>query len=80
MSQAGAVNTLAKENAVTELHKAIQRAVASVYPILILQETPVPAQSLAKSAQLANSSDVHTNETPSGDGIEESDNARLNPD
>jgi DNA-binding NarL/FixJ family response regulator len=33
MSQAGAVNTLAKENAVTELHKAIQRAVASVYPM-----------------------------------------------
>jgi DNA-binding NarL/FixJ family response regulator len=44
MSQAGAVNTLAKENAVTELHKAIQRAVASVYPILIRGDTPVPTQ------------------------------------
>jgi DNA-binding NarL/FixJ family response regulator len=65
MSQAGAVNTLAKENAVTDLHKAIQCAVASVYPILILQETAVPAQSLAKFAQLANSSDIHANETSS---------------
>jgi DNA-binding NarL/FixJ family response regulator len=80
MSQAGAFNTLAKENAVTELHKAIQHAVASVYPILILEETPVPAQSLAKLAQLAESSDVHAHETPSGQGIEGSDNERLNPD
>ena len=42
MSEAGAVNTLSKENAVTELHGAIQCAVASVYPVLIWKPTPVP--------------------------------------
>jgi DNA-binding NarL/FixJ family response regulator len=77
MSEAGAVHTLCKENAVAELHGAIQCAVASVYPILILEGTPRPAQSLAKLARLADFSDVHANETP-GEGIEGSDNQRLN--
>jgi hypothetical protein len=40
----------------------------------------VLAQSLATFAQLANSSDVHANTTPSGQGIEGSNNERLNPD
>jgi DNA-binding NarL/FixJ family response regulator len=44
MSQAGAVNTLGKENALRELHGAIQCAVASVYPVLIRGDTPVPRQ------------------------------------
>jgi DNA-binding NarL/FixJ family response regulator len=42
MSDAGAFNTLSKENAATELHGAIQSAVASVYPVLIRESTPVP--------------------------------------
>ncbi len=78
MSEAGAVNTLGKEKAVTELHGAIQCAVASVYPVLIRESPSVPARSPAKLAQLADSSDVHANETPSGEGIQGSDNNQLN--
>ena len=78
MSEAGAVNTLSKANALTELHGAIQCAVASVYPVLIREGPYVSAQSLAKIVQLADSSDVHANGTPSGEGIEGGDNKRLN--
>jgi DNA-binding NarL/FixJ family response regulator len=77
MSEAGAVTTLSKENAVTELHRAIQRAVAAVYPVLILEETPVPMHSLAELDQLAES---YANETPSSEGIERSDEQRFNSD
>ncbi|HJT22375.1 MAG TPA: response regulator transcription factor [Nitrospira sp.] len=38
MSQAGAFEVLLKEQAVPELYGAIQRAVASIQPVLILEE------------------------------------------
>ena len=44
MKRAGAVDVLNKDNAVHELYAAIQQAVAAVKPVLILEETPNPAQ------------------------------------
>jgi DNA-binding NarL/FixJ family response regulator len=43
MQKAGAFEVLAKDNAVTELYSAIQRAIASIQPILISGDTAVAA-------------------------------------
>ena len=43
MQKAGAFEVLAKDNAVTELYSAIQRAIASIQPILIAGDTAVAA-------------------------------------
>lgn len=43
MRQAGAFEVLSKENAVTELYSAVQRAIASIQPILIAGDTAVAA-------------------------------------
>ena len=43
MRQAGAFEVLSKENAVTELYCAVQRAIASIQPILIAGDTAVAA-------------------------------------
>src|SRR6478735_3075253 len=40
MQKAGAFEVLTKEQAVQELYAAIQRAVAAVQPVLIMEETP----------------------------------------
>ena len=40
MLKAGAFEVLTKEKAVDELYSAIQRAIAAVQPILILDEKP----------------------------------------
>jgi DNA-binding NarL/FixJ family response regulator len=42
MAKAGAFEVLPKDSAVVELFGAIQRAVAAVQPVLILEETPEP--------------------------------------
>ena len=39
MQQAGAFEVLSKDNAVTELYSAVQRAIASLQPIFILGDT-----------------------------------------
>ena len=44
MSKAGASEVVSKEQAVTELYSAIQRAVASVQPILIFEDEQVEAK------------------------------------
>ena len=54
MQKAGAFEVLSKEQSVQELYAAIQRAVAAVQPVVILEETPTsdversdkPAQSM----------------------------------
>lgn len=43
MRQAGAFDVLRKDNAVTELYSAVQRAIASVHPMLIAGDTPAAA-------------------------------------
>lgn len=43
MRQAGAFDVLRKDNAVTELYSAVQRAIASVQPMLIAGDTPAAA-------------------------------------
>ena len=43
MKQAGAFAVLAKDNAVTELYSAVQRAIASIQPILLLGDAPLAA-------------------------------------
>jgi len=48
MQKAGAFEVLHKDHAVTELYAAIQRAVASTQPILILEDTLAAAESLAE--------------------------------
>lgn len=40
MQKAGAFEVISKEQSVQELYAAIQRAVAAVQPVLILEETP----------------------------------------
>jgi hypothetical protein len=40
MQKAGAFEVLSKEQSVQELYAAIQRAVAAVQPVVILEETP----------------------------------------
>ena len=44
MQKAGASEVLKKDNAVADLYGAIQRAVAAVQPVLILEETPSPKE------------------------------------
>lgn len=41
MQKAGAFEVISKEQSVQELYAAIQRAVAAVQPVLILEETPI---------------------------------------
>jgi len=43
MQQAGAFEVLSKDNAVTELYSAVQRAIASLQPIVILGDTAAAA-------------------------------------
>jgi len=40
MQKAGAFEVISKEQSVQELYAAIQRAVAAVQPVLIMEETP----------------------------------------
>lgn len=47
MLKAGAFEVVTKEKAVDELYSAIQRAIAAVQPILILNEAPASAESTA---------------------------------
>ena len=42
MQKAGAFEVLSKEQTVHELYAAIQRAVAAVQPVLIMEQTPSP--------------------------------------
>ena len=51
MQKSGAFEVLAKDNTVDELFGAIQRAVAAVQPVVILEETPTPKQAPAESKQ-----------------------------
>ena len=55
MQKAGAFEVLKKDNAVADLYGAIQRAVAAVQPVLILEETPSPKQDRADNPALPDS-------------------------
>jgi DNA-binding NarL/FixJ family response regulator len=52
MQKAGAFEVLKKDNAGTDLYGAIQRAVAAVQPVLILEETPSPKEAPAPTEPL----------------------------
>ena len=51
MQKAGAFDVLKKDQAVTDLYAAIQRAVAAVQPVLILAETPQPLMGDSERAE-----------------------------
>jgi len=51
MQKAGAFEVLTKDKAVAELYEAIQRAVASVRPVLIMEESQVPEESKRSEMQ-----------------------------
>jgi DNA-binding NarL/FixJ family response regulator len=51
MLKAGAFEVLTKEKAVDELYSAIQRAIAAVQPILILEEKPATTGSAGETKQ-----------------------------
>ena len=51
MLKAGAFEILTKEKAVDELYSAIQRAIAAVQPILILEEKPATTGSAGETKQ-----------------------------
>jgi DNA-binding NarL/FixJ family response regulator len=51
MLKAGAFEVLTKDKAVDELYSAIQRAIAAVQPILILEEKPATAGSTDETKQ-----------------------------
>jgi DNA-binding NarL/FixJ family response regulator len=48
MQKAGAFEVLHKDNAVTELYSSIQRAIASIQPILILEDTAASPESIVQ--------------------------------
>jgi hypothetical protein len=54
MQKAGAFEILKKDNAVADLYGAIQRAVAAVQPVLILEETPSQKQTPVEPEPLDN--------------------------
>lgn len=51
MQQAGAFEVLMKDSAIDSLYRAIQRGVATVQPVLILEETPTLKQAPVGSEQ-----------------------------
>jgi DNA-binding NarL/FixJ family response regulator len=55
MQKAGAFEVLHKDNAVTELYSSIQRAIASIQPILILEDRPASAESIAQIGESVSS-------------------------
>jgi DNA-binding NarL/FixJ family response regulator len=63
MQKAGASEVLKKDNAVNDLYAAIQRAVAAVQPVLILEETPSPKQAPGE-AELSDKSDKPSSTEP----------------
>lgn len=54
MQKAGAFDVLKKDSSVVDLYGAIQRAVAAVQPVLILEETPSPKEVSGESQQADN--------------------------
>ena len=51
MQKAGAFEVLKKHDAVNDLYGAIQRAVAAIQPVLILEDTSIPKESAGHSEQ-----------------------------
>ena len=68
MQKAGAFAVLSKYKAVNELYVAIQRAIASIQPILILEDTPASAES---HAQLENSENLNPKDMSSVEELKE---------
>ena len=58
MLKAGAFEVLTKEKAVDELYSAIQRAIAAVQPILILDEKPATTGSAQGAEQTADQGSI----------------------
>jgi DNA-binding NarL/FixJ family response regulator len=58
MLKAGAFEVVTKERAVDELYSAIQRAIAAIRPILILQERAAPSTPAVDSTETPKASDV----------------------
>ena len=54
MQKAGAFEVLSKDSAVDTLYASIQRAVAAVQPVLILEETPSPKEARPESKPFDN--------------------------
>jgi len=51
MLKAGAFEVLPKDKAVHELYSSIQRAVASILPVVILKDAPLPEDAPSVSEQ-----------------------------
>jgi DNA-binding NarL/FixJ family response regulator len=66
MQKAGASEVLGKDQAVNDLYGAIQRAVASIQPILILEDTPALAEPHAELEKSA---------SPNPEGVSQSEEA-----
>jgi DNA-binding NarL/FixJ family response regulator len=69
MLKAGAFEVLAKDRAVHDLYAAIQRAVASVQPIVILKEVPLEeGVSSEKAASEGNDLSIEKSNAPQDEG------------
>lgn len=64
MQKAGAFEVLHKDNAVTELYSSIQRAIASIQPILILEDTATSAEPMAQLGESVEESKEVTERKP----------------
>ncbi len=64
MQKAGALEVLHKDNAVTELYSSIQRAIASIQPILILEDTATSAEPMAQLGESVEESKEVTERKP----------------
>ena len=63
MLKAGAFEVITKERAVDELYGAIQRAVASIQPILILEDTPSTTKPVSEQEESQKSSSSKKSKT-----------------
>jgi DNA-binding NarL/FixJ family response regulator len=59
MQRAGAFEVLSKEQSVHELYSAIQRAVAAVQPVLIMEETPQQAFAESEPSEISELTNIN---------------------
>jgi DNA-binding NarL/FixJ family response regulator len=76
MLKAGAFEVVSKDNAVHEVYSAIQRAVAAIQPVLILQDPPTEKPAAASEQASNQASDLLPTEESDGPEGEDKTQAR----
>ncbi len=74
MKKAGALEVIPKESSIPEVYGAIQRAVATVQPVLVMEETSLMQQALQESEPSPAKELINTGEPMEGPQTEEGPN------